>query len=133
LHLLLDEIAQTLARARSAAQLSAEADSLERASERLRHATQAIVADPDRERQLANATLYLDAFGHIVVAWLWLEQGVAIARAQPDPGLAQYRAGKLQAMRYFFRYELPRVENWLSLAGDIDDTCLALDPAALLG
>ena len=133
LHLLLGEIAHTLARARPAGGLSAEADALERAVQHLRTATKAILAAPDRERQLANATLYLDAFGHIVVAWLWLEQGVAIALAEHEPGLAKYRAGKLQAMRYFFRYELPRIENWLSLAGDMDDTCHMLDPATFLG
>jgi butyryl-CoA dehydrogenase len=133
LHLLLDEIAETLVRARSADVLSAEADALERAAARLRSATQAILAAPDRERQLANATLYLDAFGHIVVAWLWLKQGMAITEAEPEPGLVQYREGKLQAMRYFFRYELPRIENWLMLAGEMDETCLSLDPAAFIG
>jgi hypothetical protein len=80
-----------------------------------------------------NTALYLDAFGHIVVAWLWLTQGLAITEAEPEPGLVQYREGKLQAMRYFFRYELPRIENWLMLAGEMDETCLSLDPAAFLG
>jgi len=68
-----------------------------------------------------------------VVAWLWLKQGMAITEAEPEPGLVQYREGKRQAMRYFFRYELPRIENWLMLAGEMDETCLSLDPAAFLG
>src|SRR5437870_2142298 len=33
------------------------------------------------ERALANATIYLDMLGHIVIAWLWLQQAQTAARA----------------------------------------------------
>jgi butyryl-CoA dehydrogenase len=37
----------------------------------------------DPERALANATLYLDSLGHVVVAWRWLAQALTAASALP--------------------------------------------------
>ena len=35
----------------------------------------------DIDLALANSVKYLDLFGHVVIAWLWLRQGVVAARA----------------------------------------------------
>jgi hypothetical protein len=73
---------------------------------------------------LANATLYLEALGQVVVAWRWLEQALsadaALATAR-DPDRAFYR-GKLAACRYFFRYELPKTAPAWQLLRDLDET-----------
>ena len=58
----------------------------------------------DPERTLANATVYLEAAGHVVVAWMWLEQLVAVGEKAGD-----FYDGKRAAARYFFRWELPKV------------------------
>lgn len=75
---------------------------------------------------LANATHYLDAFGHVVVAWMWLRQGLVADRAlaaSPHPDDDKFYRGKLQALRYFYRYELTRVDNWCELLSAIDLSC----------
>ena len=51
---------------------------------------------------LANASLYLEAVGHAVIAWIWLEQLLAVGRTGR---LLRRQAG---GGGYFFRYELPR-------------------------
>ena len=61
------------------------------------------------DEALANATPYLQAFGHVVLAWLWLD--VALAAR----GHAQ-EAGKTAALRYFMAYELPKIDAWLGVA-----------------
>ena len=80
----------------------------------------------DIGRTLANATVYLEAFGHIVMAWIWLEQATiaaqAMASATPED-LAFYH-GKLQAARYFQRWELPKVDAQLALLATLDTTTL---------
>src|SRR5437764_620732 len=64
----------------------------------------------DVERGLANASVYLEALGHVVVAWMWLRQALAATRALAGaPVAADFYRGKLAACRYFFRWELPRV------------------------
>jgi alkylation response protein AidB-like acyl-CoA dehydrogenase len=75
---------------------------------------------------LANASVYLEAAGHVVVAWIWLQQAIA---TQERTG--SFYEGKRAATRYFFRYELPRVGPQLDLLAtrdtmllDLDDQCL---------
>jgi alkylation response protein AidB-like acyl-CoA dehydrogenase len=71
-------------------------------------ATKAAWATGIPEEALANATPYLQAFGHTVLAWLWLD--VALTLQGRDDDFAQ---GKRAAMRYFFAYELPKTAAWL--------------------
>ncbi|MCH7343915.1 acyl-CoA dehydrogenase [Pelomonas sp. CA6] len=63
------------------------------------------------EEALANATPYLQAFGHLVLAWLWLD--VVLALAPEDVG--DFAQGKRAAQRYFYAYELPRIGAWLDV------------------
>ncbi len=64
------------------------------------------------DKGLANATLYLDFFGRITVAWLWLKQAALAGQALDNSDLhlsdEQFYQGKLQAARYFFDWELPQ-------------------------
>ena len=87
----------------------------------------------DVERGLANASVYLDAFGHVVVAWMWLRQALAATRGLLGAGGAEndFYQGKLAACRYFFRWELPRIGPQLALLDALDSTCLETQPAWL--
>ncbi len=88
--------------------------------------TKVLWAADDLNRTLANASIYLEAFGHVVLAWIWLEQSLAASKnAQDDDDF--YR-GKLQACRYFFVYELPKVGPMLDLLGTLDTTTLDMQP-----
>jgi alkylation response protein AidB-like acyl-CoA dehydrogenase len=66
--------------------------------------------DGDTPPATGNATPFLWAFGHVVVAWLWLEQALAAVAgsgaASLDRDLVE---GKLRACRFFFECELPKV------------------------
>lgn len=72
----------------------------------------------DDRAALDNATPFLWAFGHVVVAWLWLDQAVAAATECP-PG--DFVSGKLRACRYFFECELPKVDPLLALVASGSD------------
>lgn len=91
--------------------------------QRLAQVTQTLWAAGDPARTLANASIYLEAFGHIVLAWIWLEQSLAAQRAYREAE-ADFFRGKLQACRYFFLYELPRVDPQLDLLAKLDTTTL---------
>ncbi len=78
------------------------------------------------EEALANATPYLQGFGHTVLDWIWLDLALCVqASSAPD----ELRQGKLAAARYFFNYELPRVPAWLKIVETRDDTCRSMDEA----
>ena len=109
------------AHAASASGLRQEAAALLAAVDKLAWVTGVLTAlqrtDPDLA--LANATVYLDAFGRVVLAWIWLLQGDIANQAlssAPAGGTADFYQGKLQAMRYFFRWELSQTEaQWALL------------------
>ncbi|MCX8115001.1 MAG: acyl-CoA dehydrogenase [Burkholderiaceae bacterium] len=114
-----------------AASRSSDADAKRFASmlaeraQRLAQVTQALWSNGDPARTLANASIYLEAFGHIVLAWIWLEQALAARRAHQDAD-ADFIRGKLHACRYFFLYELPRVDAQLDLLASLDTTTLEM-------
>ena len=62
------------------------------------------------EEALANATPYLQAFGHTVLAWVWLDVALSLAEREDD-----FARGKRAAQRYFFAYELPKIHAWLGV------------------
>jgi butyryl-CoA dehydrogenase len=109
LKLLAGRIGETIARAGRAEGLAAPAHALAGALQKVGAATKSAWATGVPEEALANATPYLQAFGHLVLAWVWLE--VALAAQRVASPLA---AGKLAAMRYFFDYELPKIDAWLA-------------------
>ncbi len=80
-------------------------------------ATQAAWKDAEPAQALANAVPYLQAFGHTVIAWIWLDV------AQSAQGDAPAQVGRRAAARYFFRYELPKISAWLQVVSRRDPTC----------
>ena len=109
--------------------LRAPARELLTALQTLQSATRAAWMDATPEQALANATPYLQAFGHVVLAWVWLRQALVAQRAlakATGSDLDFYR-GKLNACQYFYRYELPKVAERCALLARFDDTCLATD------
>jgi alkylation response protein AidB-like acyl-CoA dehydrogenase len=108
-------------------ELQAYADQLKQAWTRIVEVTQALYGAGDMNKTLANASVYLEAVGHVVIAWMWLEQALvatsALAAASADDERHFY-LGKLQACRYFYRWELPKVAPQLALLADLDITAL---------
>ena len=118
----------TVTRARAVPALAAHAAALAAALDHLVNATRAAWATGEPEAALANATPYLQAFGHIVLAWVWLDVALCV-QAQPQATDADMHAGLLAACHYFFRYELPKVSAWLAVVETRDDTCRSMQDA----
>ena len=74
---------------------------------------------------LADASTYLEALGHVVVAWLWLD----VELAATGPG--DFYAGKRLAAEFFFSRELPKVSAQLDVLAGRDRLFLDLDPGVL--
>jgi butyryl-CoA dehydrogenase len=129
LKLLAGRISQTAQQAGQVDGLAEHANALTQALERLGSATKAAWATGVPEEALANATPYLQAFGHTVVAWLWLEVAIAAQLALPDAADKGFLQGKLAATRYFFRHELPKTAAWLAVVASRDPTCRDMQDA----
>jgi alkylation response protein AidB-like acyl-CoA dehydrogenase len=123
--LLAARVMATIERASAVPALAPHAAALGDMLGRLGKATKGAWATGVPEEALANATPYLQAFGHTVLAWIWLDVAVCAARAT-DSDAAR---GALQAARYFFHYELPKVPAWLGVVETRDDTCRLMQDA----
>jgi alkylation response protein AidB-like acyl-CoA dehydrogenase len=118
------------ATARRSSTLAPYADALDTAIAGVGATTAGLVEALRREpeRALANATIYLDSLGHVVVAWRWLAQAQAAEAGLAEASDAErgFYAGKLAACRFFFRYELPKIGPALELLRSLDDTAITI-------
>jgi HAMP domain-containing protein len=119
----IEHVSAAVTPADTVAELANHAATLRHAWSRVLNTTTALRAIPDATLRLANAACYLDAFGHVIVAWLWLDQAVRATRGL-DIGEPQFYRGKLAACRYFYKWELPRLDRWLGLLNPVDRTTL---------
>lgn len=89
----------------------------------------------DPSLALANATIFLDAMGHLVIAWMWLKQAVAALEGKQKGNTADdaFYEGKVSAMKFFFNYELPKIKPNLELVAQLDSTCYDLTAEQFLG
>jgi butyryl-CoA dehydrogenase len=82
--------------------------------------TVSMLAGSDIDLALANASLFLDALGHLVVAWLWLD--IALSPRADD--------GLRRAARYFIEWELPPKRHALKLVARADRAAFDMPDAA---
>ncbi|KXU82069.1 acyl-CoA dehydrogenase [Paraburkholderia monticola] len=133
LKLLARELQRSIDAAREHATLQAHADALGAAWRDLNGTLEALLPAlaTDTDRALANANAFLEAFGHIVMAWTWLRQALVANAALPGASGAadqDFYRGKLHACQWFFRCELPRVASMLAPLRTLDDTTLSMAP-----
>ena len=131
--LLQSRMNQTLAAARSHADTRAMADSLQASLAQLQQATIQAWSQGDAPRALSNASHYLKAFGHVTLAWIWLELALQAQAGLSTAATAEhdFLQGKWQCARYFFAYELPLVSAWLQPVQAQNPLFDELSPAVL--
>ena len=117
LFLYLAELEKALAAGRAIPECAPAAEALAAAVETLKEVTTSltgIAMKGEIELFLADATLYLELFGTVAIAWQWLLQAVTAAKAlaanPAEEDIAFYR-GKIHTCRYFFAYELPKISG----------------------
>jgi len=130
-----NEMRSTVASAAAEASLQHYAAALATAIDRINDVTHKLVAarEENIRQALADATLYLDTLGHLVIAWMWLKQALSATEAKPDAqgDDIEFYAGKLAACQFFFRRELPKLHSNADLLSVMDDTALTISTDAL--
>ena len=107
---------------------AAEASPVAQALQRVGAATKAAWATGDASAALANAVPYMQAFGHLVIAWIWLDVLLTVPAQAEQRSAAQ--VGRVHAARYFFHYELPKIPAWLAVVETRDPTCATMPEEA---
>ena len=120
-HLLGARMRETADKAMVYADLAADAKALNTALQKVIAATQMAWSSGQPQEALANAVPYLQAFGHLVLAWIWLDVSASCRGAQTPA-----QTGRQAAAKYFFHYELPKIDAWLNVVSSRDMTCANL-------
>ncbi len=124
--LLFTEIGKTIAEASTFDDLKPYADQLTSELTRAQDVMTSLLPHAmkgDTERYLSDATLFLEMFGIVVVAWQWLKQSVVAKQLMltqnPQGDDLTFYEGKIHTMKFFFHYEVPKT---LGLAVRLKDT-----------
>ena len=130
----LAEIQQTIEQAQQYDYLINYSTELNTAVLMLQQTTQTLLAAMSARNidlALSNSVKYLELFGHIIIAWLWLKQGLVATKAlekKPHQADEHFYRGKLQALKYFYQFELPQIYPWSSLLINLDSTSFDMKP-----
>lgn len=129
------EVESTIAAAKAYNELEPFADRLKAALDRLQEVTRHLLSLAQSEGPevfLSDATLYLELFGLVTISWQWLLQGIAVQKALSE-GVKKkdqdFYAGKMYALRYFYGYELTKMEGLARRLTDTDRVTVEM-PAA---
>jgi len=135
LKILAAEMQTTIAQAADYPELAVYAQNLGAALAEVQICLEGVAKAGDPSLALANATFFLDAMGHVVIAWLWLQQAIAATQGlkQGSQSDHAFYSGKLAATQFFYRYELPKAINQFKLVGSADDTCYNLTAEQFIG
>ena len=117
--LFLEEIQETICTAVAVNELKSYARELENDLKKLQEVTLHllnIAKEGNQEVFLSDATLYLDFLGIITIAWQWLLQALSVQKILgSEDTLSEldlnFYQGKMYTFRYFFGYELPKIDG----------------------
>ena len=109
-----EKIMSTIATAKKDGALLLIAEKLEKYLQRAQQTSGHLFAKAGKnpEEFLADATLYLEYLSILTIAWQWLHQGILSQKAL-DSGTPEkdFYQGKIMCMRYFFEYELVKMDG----------------------
>ena len=109
------------------------AETLEEALTQLDEVTahlKGVAAKGNPELFLADATLYLEFFGILAVAWQWLKQGIIVVKGLEGVTSEKeknFYQGKFYMLRFFFGYELPKMDSLARRLMNTDGLTVELD------
>jgi alkylation response protein AidB-like acyl-CoA dehydrogenase len=126
LQLLAARINRTIEAAIQQPHLAEHANALGQALQKVGAATRSAWATGNPSDALANAVPYMQAFGHLVIAWTWLD----VLLPLPANSTQAADEGRVRAARYFFHYELPKIAAWLRVVETRDPTCATMPEEA---
>jgi butyryl-CoA dehydrogenase len=126
--LLIEEITNTVEKTADIASLSVWSAELAKALRLAQETTAYLLKAKERvgvDLFLANASIYLEMMGHVVIAWMWLRQAQVASRQVATDNVANqdFYRGKLQTCAYFFNRELPKVYYQAQILVSLESTC----------
>lgn len=126
-----EEVNKTMAEASNQASLQPFVEKLQKSLSKAQQATGyllGLAGKGETEKFLADATLYLEMFGIITIAWQWLNQGIVVQQKLNDAHEADqnFYQGKLATLRYYYEYELVKVDSLVKRLQSTDNVTIEM-------
>ncbi len=131
--LFLEEVQKTLEAAKEVKEVSSLVEVLDGAVKQLTQVTvdlAKVMGEKGIEVYLSDATLYLEAFSIIAVAWQWLTQATVAQKALNGKVKSKdinFYKGKVHTAKYFFAYELPKIAGLFQRLTDGDPLTVEME------
>jgi len=125
--LLLREISKVIEKASAENKLLKYAELLKGYLEEYQEVVSALTALAKQgklEEFLADANLFMELTGNLVLAWQWLKQGIVAVKELEDNRSDVFYQSKLETLKYYFIYELPKCKGLMVTL--IDDHLITL-------
>ncbi|MEK9534987.1 MAG: acyl-CoA dehydrogenase, partial [Halieaceae bacterium] len=121
-----EEMQPALEAAAGSESLAAMGEALANIWQLAKQTVETVNQETDTVTRLSSATPFLDAFGHVVIAWLWLRQALIAEKAlqKGAQGDADFYEGKVAACQFFYRYHLPQAAQKLRYVASQDRSVL---------
>ncbi len=135
LKLLLKEIHTVIKEASNFAQLTKYADILNAYLQEYQQVVSKLMALAGRGKLaqfLADANLFMELTGNIVLAWQWLKQGIEASRELENNSLAIFYTSKIETLKYYFTYELPKCKGLITTLNENELITLFKDNEPLI-
>ncbi len=134
LQLLVAEILKTIEKASSLDQLKPFAQKLQIYLSKTDTVTKHLLglASKDVEIFLSDATLYLELFGIMTIAWQWLVQAIKAEKALLAGATGDdfdFYQGKIFTLRYFYEYELVKIDALMKRLLSEDNVTVEMEAA----
>ena len=133
----LEEIDTTISKALNIDELKPYASILKDALQTFQEVTNHLVnikSNGEVEQFEADATVYLEMAGNLLIGWQWLVQAInaveALKNCQSDNDINFYK-GKMATFKFFYIYELPKVESLARVLTRSNGMTFLVDPAWL--
>lgn len=123
-----EEVAKTVKKSKlEVTEMAPYAQKLDDVLFRLQNVTMKLSTMAMKEKKevfLSDATLYLELFGIVAIAWQWLHMANTAQLALEENPDDEFYQGKVYTMRYYFEYELPKAEGLITRLNSVDNVTL---------
>ena len=122
---LLTLIKETISKAKKDAELKIFGDQLEASIMHLESVVESIKLKRKNSSDylaLSSAGIFLDAFGLILIGWMWLKQGIIVFDKLRVEDTNSFYLGKKSTIKFYFNHDLPKARERLDFISRFDSS-----------
>lgn len=127
---LLTLVKETISKAQKDAELKIFGDQLDASIMQLESVVESIKLKRKNSSDylaLSSAGIFLDAFGLILIGWMWLKQGIIVFEKLRVEDTNPFYLGKKSTIKFYFNHDLPKARERLDFISRFDSSFVEME------